>query len=493
VIDGADIDFAGQTVLVLGDVMLDTWIYGHVERISPEAPVPVLRVDRRREMLGGAGNVARNVAALGGRAILVGVIGDDPSGRQLCVLADQTGAACGKIDRRLVVSPRAPTIHKTRYVAAGQQVLRVDEETVLPSDPLVADALIRHFERALTEADAVVLSDYAKGALTDGVLARAIRAARNAGKPVVADPKSPDFSRYDGVSLLTPNRAETLAATGIDCTGDAEAEEAGRRALTRTNATAILITRGSDGLSVVSRDAAATHIGARARRVFDVSGAGDTLVATLAVALGAGMPLVGAARLANTAAGIAVEKAGTATVTPRELADALHDTRHGAESAKIVSLEGTLEHIARWRARGLRVGFTNGCFDLLHPGHVTLLAKARSACDRLIVALNTDASVRRLKGDGRPVQDETARATVMASLGSVDLVVLFDEDTPSALIEAVRPDLLVKGGDYVEADVVGAAFVRSYGGNVYLVPLEEGHSTTGTISRINTVRSSDEQ
>jgi D-beta-D-heptose 7-phosphate kinase / D-beta-D-heptose 1-phosphate adenosyltransferase len=490
---GVGIDFAGQTILVLGDVMLDTWIYGHVERISPEAPVPVLRIDRRREMLGGAGNVARNVAALGGRAVLIGVIGDDPAGRQLCELADQTAAACGKIDRRLVVSARAPTIHKTRYVAAGQQVLRVDEETAMPADKPVADALIRHFKEAVAQADAVILSDYAKGALTDGVLAGAIQAARDAGKPVVADPKSREFSRYDGVSVLTPNRSEALAATGIDCTDNAAAEEAGRRAMTQTNATAILITRGAEGLSVVPREGAATHIQARARAVFDVSGAGDTLVATLALALGAGMPLAEAARAANAAAGVAVEKAGTATVTPRELTEALYDTRHGAESAKIVVWEEMFEHIARWRAGGLRVGFTNGCFDLLHPGHVTLLAKARSACDRLIVGLNTDASARRLKGDGRPVQNETARATVMASLGSVDLVVLFEEDTPAALIEAVRPDVLVKGADYVEADVVGAVFVRSYGGNVYLVPLEEGHSTTGTISRINTARSTDDQ
>lgn len=484
-----DVDFSALTVLVLGDVMLDTWIYGHIERISPEAPVPVLRTDRRREMLGGAGNVARNIAALGGRAILVGVIGDDRCGEQIHQLAQSKSLAPGSIGARLVVSPLQPTIHKIRYVAGGQQVLRVDEETVSPVEGAVASQLLDDFRHALAQADVVVLSDYAKGALTGAVLEQAIAAAREARKPVVADPKSRDFSRYNGATVLTPNRLETLSATGIDCTTDAKAEEAGARVLAAAHAAdAVLITRGADGVSVVARDGRATHIAGRARSVFDVSGAGDSLVATLALALASGRPLAEAARLANCAAGIVVEKAGTATVSARELAEAFHDTRHGADAAKILPVDGVIEHVARWHAMGQRVGFTNGCFDLLHPGHVTLLAKARAACDKLIVGLNSDTSVRRLKGTDRPIQNEVARATVMASLGQIDLVVLFDEDTPIDLIEAIRPDLLVKGADYAEEDVVGASFVRSYGGEVYLVPIEQGHSTTAMVSRMNTRR-----
>ena len=483
-----DVDFSALTVLVLGDVMLDTWIYGHIERISPEAPVPVLRTDRRREMLGGAGNVARNIAALGGRAILVGVIGDDRDGEQLRQLAQSKSPAPGSIGARLVVSPLQPTIHKIRYVAGGQQVLRVDEETVSPVEGAVAAQLLDDFRHALAQADVVILSDYAKGALTDAVLEQAIAAAREARKPVVADPKSRDFSRYNGATLLTPNRLETLTAIGIDCTTDIKAEEAGACVLAAVHADAVLITRGADGVSVVTRDGPATHIAGRARSVFDVSGAGDSLVATLALALASGQPLAEAARLANCAAGIVVEKAGTATVSPRELVEAFHDTRHGADGAKILPMDGMIEHVARWHAMGQRVGFTNGCFDLLHPGHVTLLAKARAACDKLIVALNSDSSVRRLKGADRPIQNEVARATVMASLGQVDLVVLFDEDTPIDLIEAIRPDLLVKGADYTEEDVVGASFVRSYGGEVYLVPIEQGHSTTAMVSRMNARR-----
>src|ERR1700722_191743 len=426
--EALNIDFSRQTVVVLGDVMLDSWIYGHVERISPEAPVPVLRADRRREMLGGAGNVARNIGALGSRVILIGVVGDDESGRQLCLLADEKAPSGRAIERKLALSLRSPTIHKTRYVAAGQQILRVDEETALPIDQVVAEQLVAYCEQTLSEADAVVLSDYPKGTLTDGVLKRVIQAARAAGKPVIADPKSRNFSRYNGATILTPNRPETLAATGIDCSDNATAEVAGRQALSQTDAEAVLITRGADGLSIIARDGTAAHIGTRARSVFDVSGAGDTLVATLAVVLASGASLLDAAQLANLSAGIVVEKAGTATVSPRELWDAAHDTGRGTDSKKILPLDLALEHIARWRAGGLRVGFTNGCFDLLHPGHVTLLAKARSACDRLVVGLNTDASVKRLKGVDRPIQDESARATVMASLGSVDLVVFFAED-----------------------------------------------------------------
>lgn len=480
-VDEAPVDFAGRRLLVFGDVMLDTWIHGHVERISPEAPIPVLRIDRRRDMLGGAGNVARNIAALGGTAVLIGLIGEDYAGHAVGRLIGETG---GAIEDALVVSQATPTTHKTRYLAAGQQMLRVDEEVAVPAEDALAGRLLDGFQAALDRIDAVILSDYAKGCLTDRLLATAIDAARSRGKPVIADPKSRDFGRYRQVTVLTPNRLEAQVATGIDCIDDAATERAGREALAACAAEAVLITRGPDGLSVIPRDGPATHVPSRARAVFDVSGAGDTLAATLALALASALPLERAAQVANTAAGVVVGKPGTATLSLRELRDALQEERGDTLFRKVASLPEALERVAEWRAAGLRIGFTNGCFDLVHPGHVRLLARARAECDRLIVGLNTDASIKRLKGPERPIQGEAARATVLASIGAVDLVIGFAEDTPERLIEAIRPDLLVKGADYTPDRVVGGEFVRSYGGKLFLVPIEEGQSTTRTIARI---------
>ncbi len=479
-------DFTGLRVIVLGDLMLDTWVEGHVDRISPEAPIPVLRIDRRREMLGGAGNVARNIAALGACAILIGILGEDAAGRRFSEILGALGpsTSSGGIEGRLVASASAPTTVKTRYLAAGQQILRVDEETAEPAPEAVARHVIDAFDGALAAADAVILSDYAKGALTEEVLAHAVGAARRANKRVIADPKNRDFSRYRGVSVLTPNRLEALAATGIDCADEASTERAGRRVLETAEAEAVIVTRGAEGLSLIPREGMASHVPSRARGVFDVSGAGDTLVAALALALASGMPLLEAAQLANAAAGVVVAKPGTATLSARELSDAQSEERAGEIRRKIASLEEALERVAEWRAAGARIGFTNGCFDLIHPGHVTLLTKARRDCDRLIVALNSDDSVKRLKGRDRPIQNEAARSTILASIAAVDLVVLFPEDDPLRLIAAIRPDRLFKGADYALDAVVGGDFVRSYGGEVSLVPLEAGESTTATISRI---------
>jgi D-beta-D-heptose 7-phosphate kinase/D-beta-D-heptose 1-phosphate adenosyltransferase len=474
--------FVGRTILVLGDVMLDAYVYGHVERVSPEAPIPVLRIDSRREMLGGAGNVARNVAALGARAILVSVAGDDEAGQQIheqFALADG-----GEIEGRLVIDPTRPTTRKTRFVSGAQQLLRVDEEIARPLDDATTEAVLARFREALPECDIVILSDYSKGVLTEAVLAGAIDAAHAAGKRVIADPKNRDFRRYRGVDVLKPNRLEITQATGIDCADDASTEAAGRAALAAAEAGAVVVTRGAHGVSIIPKDDAAVHLPTLARTVFDVSGAGDTLVSCLAVALAAGADLVEATELANAAAGIVVGKAGTECVTPTELSQGLHLGALVETDRKIATLDGALGLVARWRAAGLRVGFTNGCFDLIHPGHVRLLGQARAACDRLIVGLNTDASVKRLKGPERPIQNEVARATVMASIGAVDMVVLFGEDTPLAMIEALKPDVLIKGADYRIDQVVGAEVVQSYGGKVVLAELEAGQSTTGTIGRI---------
>ena len=472
--------FAARTVLVLGDVMLDRYVSGEVRRISPEAPIPVLRAQDRRAVLGGAANVAQNVAALGARALLAGVIGQDEAAAEIGRLLAATPA----IAPCLVGLPGRATTVKTRFVSGGHQLLRLDEEDSAPIDAASADRLLAEFAAALPRADVVVLSDYAKGVLTDAVLARAIALSAAAGRPVIADPKRADFRQYRGVDVLTPNESEAARATGIACDDDAGAAAAGEQARAQAEAGAVLVTRSARGLTLVRRDMPPLHLPTRAQAVADVSGAGDTLVAAFAIGLACGAPMAEAAMLANVAAGISVGKPGTATVGHGELAAALHRREWLALDDKIAEPDEAAALRAAWRADGLRVGFTNGCFDLVHPGHVRLLQKARAACDRLIVGLNSDASVRRLKGAQRPVQPEMARATVMAAIGAVDLVVLFEDDTPEALIRALLPDLLFKGADYSIDQVVGGDIVRAAGGEVRLIDLEAGHSTTSMVRRM---------
>ncbi|MBV9538986.1 MAG: D-glycero-beta-D-manno-heptose-7-phosphate kinase [Acidisphaera sp.] len=471
--------FAGCRVLVLGDVMLDRYVLGDVRRISPEAPIPVLKAEARRAVPGGAANVARNVASMGARAILLGVVGDDVGAGELAALL----AGCG-IDHRLVRSPARPTTVKTRFMSGSHQLLRWDEEDASAIGGELEDVVLARFGEALAAADVVVVSDYAKGVLTDRVLRAAIQQARDAGLPVIADPKRQTFAAYRHASVLTPNLAEVARATGIGESDDEAVEAAGRLALGQAEADAVVVTRSERGLTLVRRDGPCLHVPTRARAVADVSGAGDTFVAAFAIMVAARASLDDAAVVANIAAGVSVSKPGTAAVDHAELVAAMHHRELQAAEDKVVDLGPALARIAAWRAQGHRVGFTNGCFDLIHPGHVRLLAKARAACDRLVVGLNSDASVKRLKGPERPVQNEMARATVMASIASADLVVLFEEDTPERLIEAIRPDMLFKGADYRVDQVVGGAFVRQHGGQVVLIDLEQGHSTTDTIRRI---------
>ena len=466
-------------VLVLGDVMLDRYLYGTVDRVSPEAPIPVVRIEREEAMLGGAGNVVRNVTALGAGATLVAVIGDDGAGGEIAALL---GAEQGAASRLLTV-PGRPTTIKVRYVAAGQQLFRADHETVEPISGDTAERLLAAFDQCLPEHDVVVLSDYAKGVLTEAVLSEVIKRARAASKAVVADPKGRDWERYGGVSLITPNRAELAAATGLRCESDEEIAAAARQVIERHGIDGVLVTLSERGMALISGGEAA-RLDAEAREVYDVSGAGDSVVGALASALAADLPLAAAAQLANLAGGIVVGKLGTAVVHRAELAGALHARDMRGVEAKICTLEMALERVRYWRHRNQRVGFTNGCFDLIHPGHVSLLSQAKGACDRLIVGLNSDESVRRLKGERRPVEAETARSVVLASLEQVDLVVIFAEDTPLDLIRALRPDVLVKGADYHLDEVVGADLVQSYGGEVLLAELAPGHSTTETIAKL---------
>ena len=475
--------FPGARVLCVGDVMLDRFIYGRVGRISPEAPIPVLQVTREETMIGGAGNVARNVAALGARAVLIGVCGDDEAGGQLRHLGDGMDG----VEMRLIAAEDRPTTIKQRFIAEAQQLLRADRETVRDIGDEVADHVLAAFDAAMTDCDVIVLSDYAKGMLSPAVLPALIARARAAGKPVLCDPKKADFAVYSGASLIKPNLKELQAASPqlVGAKREEEAIAAAARALiARHDFGAMLVTRSAEGMSLVDGDGGIRHFPARAREIYDVSGAGDTVIATLAVALAAGLDYPDAADLANTAGGIVVGKAGTAVVRADELAHALHEEALRGLGRKHVTRDAARDHVSRWQGRGLKVGFTNGCFDLLHPGHLSLLEAARGACDRLIVAINSDASVRRLKGPDRPVQDEAARAMVLAALEIVDLVVVFDEDTPVSLLEFLRPDVLIKGGDYTLDQVVGAREMRQWGGQVVLAPFRDGFSTTATVRRL---------
>lgn len=475
--------FPATRILCIGDVMLDRFIYGRVGRISPEAPIPVLQVTREETMIGGAGNVARNVAALGAQAVLIGVCGDDEAGRQLRLLGDDMDG----VDMRLVTDRNRPTTIKQRFIADAQQLLRADQETNRDIADVIAREVLAAFDTALANCDVIILSDYAKGMLSPAVLQTMIARARAAEKPVLCDPKKADFSVYSGVSLIKPNLKELLAACPQLNGAEREQEAiavAARTLIARHDFAAMLITRSAEGMTLVKEDGSVRHFPAKAREVFDVSGAGDTVIATLAVAQAAGLDYPAAADLANTAGGIVVGKAGTAVVRADELAHALHEQALRDLGQKHVTWDAARDHVSRWQGRGLKVGFTNGCFDLLHPGHLSLLEAARAACDRLIVAINSDASVRRLKGPDRPVQDEAARAMVLAALEIVDLVVVFDEDTPVPLLEFLRPDVLIKGGDYTLDQVVGAHEMRQWGGQVVLAPFRDGFSTTATVSRL---------
>ena len=473
----------GSRVFVVGDVMIDKFVYGGVERVSPEAPIPILHYKSERVMLGGAANVARNIVALGGEVSLVGVIGDDAEGD---LIANELSVA-HRIDGRYVRIANHPTTVKTRFISAGQQIMRLDIERPLQLDAHAIAAICSHFAEAADTMAALVLSDYAKGVLAPAVIRRLIDLARIRGIPVVVDPKSRDVRRYAGATVLTPNAAEAALVAGLSCEDDAEVEIVARIVRDQAEVNAVVLTRGARGMTIwdpAGNTGRPEHIPAVARDVFDVSGAGDTVVCAMSLALGSGASVTIAARIANVAAGIAVGKQGTAVVQARELVKAFRVSRKN-DDTKIVDNETAAGIVSDWKQHGLKVGLTNGCFDLLHPGHIELLKRSRAICDRLIVALNSDSSIRRLKGESRPVQNEYARSVVMAAIDSVDLVTLFSDDTPLHLIELLTPDFLIKGADYTTATVVGADLVASYGGKVVLVPLEEGHSTTTIIARAN--------
>lgn len=476
--DAAIVDrLAEANVLVVGDVLLDRFIEGNVTRVSREAPVPVMRFGSARAMMGGAANVAACILATGGAVTLVGMTGKDRAADELGELI----AGLSRLTAHLTVDPGRQTTVKTRYLHGWQQLLCIDVEDSHPPPQALRQELVDTAIAGLESVRAMVISDYGRGALDDAAIRALIAAARAAGKPVVVDPRRADPTVFSGATLLTPNLGEMEAFTGMEVRDDASAEAACRRVLEMAAVDAVLLTRGSAGMTLVKRDRPPLHVPAESRRVFDVTGAGDTVIATIASALATGAPLDDAVRLANTAAGIAVLKPGTATVHPQELRQALGAT---TATGGVATRAEAAEMAALWRGLGLRVGFTNGVFDLIHRGHLYSLEQAKRRVDRLVVGVNADASVKRLKGPERPVQDESARAAILAAFRHVDAVVVFDEDTPESLIGAIRPDVIFKGADYAGTEVPGAALVATWGGTVELLPLLEGHSTTGTVAKV---------
>lgn len=477
-------ELGSPVVVVVGDAMLDRYLFGETSRISPEAPIPVVRVLRDEERAGGAASVAMNARALGARVRMVGYQGTDAAGSSLRRLLEVAG-----IDTSAIVAvPGRPTTQKTRVVAEGrshrnrQQVVRVDHEdtTDYPAD---AEAhLMAAYEKVLAGADAVIVSDYAKGVLSPRVTRFVIDRARDVGVPVLVDPKGSDYARYRGATIVTPNRPETAQATGIEPRDRESTFAAGRRLLELTGVEAAVVTLDKDGIAIVTRAGQEEIVPTTPREVYDVTGAGDVVIATLGVALGDKLPLSCAVHLANVAAGVEVSKVGAVPVTRDEILEALGETQPA--SNRVVPLATLVEDLAEVRRSGRSVVFTNGCFDVLHAGHVRYLAAARREGDVLVVGLNSDASVRRLKGEGRPVNGQDDRAEVLAALASVNYVVVFDDDTPLETIRSVQPDVLVKGEDWRDKGVVGREVVEARGGRVVLAPLVPGRSTTSIVEKI---------
>jgi len=463
-------DFSTVRILVAGDVMLDRYWHGATLRISPEAPVAVVRVEAEEGRPGGAGNVALNIAALGGQVTLLGLTGDDETGRLLERKLEERGVGC-RFDRL----ERFATITKLRVVSRHQQLIRLDFEDGFPGYD--AGDLLADYGRQVGLVDAVILSDYAKGTLRE--VRRFIELGRAAGRPILVDPKGNDYSRYRGATVLTPNLAELEAVVGR-CPDESTLVERGLRLMTDCELDALLVTRGEHGMTLLQRNQPPQHLPAQAREVYDITGAGDTVIAVLGAGLAAGLTMESATALANTAAGLVVGKLGTATVTREEL----HAATLGPVRRGMLDEEQLVAATAAARARGETVVFTNGCFDILHAGHVTYLEEASRLGDHLVVAVNVDDTVRRLKGAGRPVNLLASRMRVLAALGCVDWVVPFAEDTPERLICRLKPDFLVKGADHDPATIAGADCVRAAGGKVCVMGYVDGVSTTRIIEAI---------
>jgi D-beta-D-heptose 7-phosphate kinase/D-beta-D-heptose 1-phosphate adenosyltransferase len=465
--------------LVIGDLMLDEYLWGKAERISPEAPVQVVDVLREDLRLGGAGNVVNNLHSLGCNVSVCSVIGDDENGTLLrSIFAEMSVETAA-----LFAGSNRTTGKKTRVMAANQQIVRIDRETRESIDEFNENRIISFLENSGSEFSLFIVSDYLKGVLTPNILRSVIEVGKRYGVPVVIDPKGSDYSRYRGATLLTPNRKEAEIASGISITDESSLAVAAGKLLNELELSALLITRSEAGMSLFRPAETPLHIPTVAREVYDVTGAGDTVISVLTLGIAGGFSLEDSARLANTAAGVVVGKLGTSKLTPQEIMDEV-GREHLDSDIKIKNLDALIAVIADERARGKKIVFTNGCFDLLHVGHVKYLQKARSFGDILILGLNSDASIRRLKGEKRPLICEAERAHILAALDCISYIVIFENDTPLELIRAIQPDVLVKGGDYTLEGVVGREIVEAGGGRVELVTFVDGKSTTNIIEKV---------
>lgn len=469
-------------ILVVGDVMLDCYYWGEVSRISPEAPVPVVKVAQKTRALGGAGNVAVNLAGLGCRVALTGAIGRDRAGEHFKSLLSAAGVA-----DETVIDDTRPTITKTRVMAQRQQLVRLDEEDVCRPAPETQLRILGAVQKTLPRCAALILSDYGKGMfLSHELTQELIGLGKAAGIPVFVDPKGTDWERYNGATCITPNTTELEGVVGKKLEDEPLFVREAHALKERLRLDWLLVTRGPKGMGLFGNDPEPLLLPAKAREVFDVSGAGDTVIATLAATVATGMRFTEAAAVSNLAAGIVVGKLGTQPILWGELEPALSvENGKGSPTLKVAPLQTARTTLDAWRRKGNRIVFTNGCFDLLHPGHVSLLHQARHLGDRLVVGLNTDASIKRLKGETRPILAGKDRAAILSALEYVDLIVFFDEDTPLTLIEALKPDILVKGADYRIEAVVGRQIVESYGGKVCLVDILEGYSTTNIARKLS--------
>lgn len=488
-------DFKNQKILLIGDIMLDRFVYGGVSRISPEGPIPILSATREDTMLGGAGNVFANLQGMGCDTTLICMIGTDVAATDLLdIIKEHRGNA-----DTIIQSAEKPTMLKTRFLSQNQQLLRVDHENASTVSQDIQDKIYEHAQAHIKDVKVLILSDYGKGLLTTALIQKLIQLAKDNNASVLVDPKGKDYSIYKGASIVTPNRKELSEATNAHATvTDEDIENAGHVLIKQSGIANVIATRSEDGMSVVPSKGNATHLKTQAQEIYDVSGAGDTVVAAIAAATAAGATLEEAAHLANIGGGLAVAKVGTAVIRNSEMM-AAQDKLETSQSIKVAhkpygispieNAKEAKEIIRAWQAQGLTVGFTNGCFDIVHYGHVHYLNQARDKCDRLVVGLNHDISVKILKGENRPINDQNARATVIAGLGAVDLVVFFgaeeaDQDnTPCALVDIIRPDILMKGGDYTLDQLPEGKVVMAYGGQVEIMPLYEGYSTTNIIKK----------
>lgn len=472
--------FNPNPVLCIGDLMLDGFVIGEVNRISPEAPIPVLHQRTKKHTLGGAGNVVRNLSALETPCYFVSIVGDDAPGRKLIKMASKLP----HLRHHIITEPQHTTICKTRYLCGNQQLLRVDQEVIKAIVPTLENIILKLVREIIPLVTVVVLSDYAKGLLTPKIISEIIALAKQEHKLIIVDPKGYDFSRYREADIITPNQKELTLATGIEIYNRKTVVIAAEKIIHSCHIQTVLVTRGAEGMCLVSREKAPFHIPTYGQDIFDLAGAGDTVVATLAAACSIGTPVDLASELSNIAAGIVVGKVGTATVRKKEIQHALTHQTYQQSEKKLVTLEEAVELCDYWNRKHFKIGFTNGCFDLLHAGHIGLLTQSHQQCDRLIVGLNNDASVKRLKGNTRPIQDEDTRALVLASLRMVDLVILFQEDTPLQLIKTLMPHVLFKGADYQVEDIVGADVVQQTGGQVIRIDLVPNHSTSRLVDRL---------